>query len=822
MIEILSKQIYSKPFINIREFGVKGDGIVNDTTPLSNYLNYCGANNITARVANGIYKITDNITLSQTVNIEFDNNVVIDGRTIPVGVSLNQRSALILPANIGSSVSMTASLSEGGFQVTVSSTSSFAVDDYIVISSNQFYSDGVSTNNKLRGFVARITGIVSGTVLAIDRDSPYNIDHTQTGIIRKLLMYKGMSVVGNATFLLGGVGSIHNGIILNNTIGALVEGITVDGAEQSAVNFAAWNHRANVTNCNLRNSTSPAVLTTGYGITFGTASEACIAEGNYIENCRHSIAGGGTLASNKCTIKNNRTVRCGIGTSDLDAHEDCFDWTFTDNWSTAGGDRLGGLVARGKRNVIINNKLEYGSIGIRVENFIADTAGHNNHTIIGNTVVGCNTSITFSNDYNSISKAIVIGNNLINARDNHINAKNMSNLIINGNLFEGVSGNTGSNGHAILLDGTCGKISVNDNNFKNINASTSRMCVATTSGAVVSDFSMSSNSYDNVRGIADVYSVERFSSYSSSGEIGLTTTSGNVYSFRNCKNITVSGDVLKINGATGSNDFITIFNTNNAYAKGLNILNNSVTGLYRRPLNIVPVSTTLNGDGTTTSFALAYTGITAAQLSVTIGGVLQDENTYTYSSPNIVFATAPASGTGNIIVSATLYDQITILGNDFTEANNGTRFIIPSKAVLVTAAFGVLQKTPVIINTTGASPSITINNTNDSDFIVRLAGSTGNVTVSNPSSLNPSEITIRIVNNDTISRTMRFNVNYRRNFANAIGQALFSGTGSTTLTSGGLANVTFVAGEERIVRFRQANGVWFALSDSWSTKALAL
>ena len=804
-------------FISPKIYDVASDGITDDTTALQNYFNYCVTEGVKARLHSGTYKINSPITLTGALPIEFDDDVIIDCTSMPDGVSLNQRAAIILPSVIASSIAMTASLSEGGFQVTVASTSTFAVGDYIVISSDQYYSDGVSSNTKLRGFVARVTSIVSGTVLAIDKDSPYNIDHTQSGIVRKLTMYKGMKVIGNASFLMGGVGSIHNGIILNNTLGAEVHGISVDGAEQSGINLASYNINALVSNCFLKDSTSPAVLTTGYGITFGTAAEGCIADGNYIENCRHSIAGGGTLASHKCVVRNNRTVRCGIGTSDLDAHEDCFDWTFSGNWSTAGGDRLGGIVARGKRNTIINNYIEYASIGVRIENFIADTSGHNNHVISGNTIVGASTSIAFSNDYNNISKAVVNNNNLINAANYHIFAKNMYNLLIEGNLFETCTGTTGTLGHAIVLDGTNGKISVNDNMFKNINASTSRMCVASTSGAVTTELTLANNSFDNVRGICDVYSTSRISITGSTGEIGNGTTAGNIYSFRNCDNILIANDVLKYNAATGSNDYITIFNTGNAYKTGLSIINNSVTGTYRRPLNIVPITTTLSGDGATTSFALAYTGITAAQLSVTIGGVAQDENAFTYASPNIIFGTAPAVGTGNIVVTCALQDRVAIFGNNFLDASNATKYVLPPRISLFTSAFGNFQRTPVTLNASGSSPTVSIANADNSDFTVRLAGSTGTVTIGNPTSNNAAELTFRILNNDTVSRNVRFNTGYRRN-ATAVAQALFSGNGLDITT---LVNATFAVGEERLVRFRQTTtGVWLAMSDSWSTKAL--
>jgi len=59
---------------------------------------------------------------------------------------------------------------------------------------------------------------------------------------------------------------------------------------------------------------------------------------------------------------------------------------------------------------------------------------------------------------------------------------------------------------------------------------------------------------------------------------------------------------------------------------------------------------TLSGDGTETTFDLTYTPNDLTKVRVEIGGVLQDSSTYDIVKQYIIFKTAPASGSGNILV----------------------------------------------------------------------------------------------------------------------------------------------------------------------------
>ena len=76
---------------------------------------------------------------------------------------------------------------------------------------------------------------------------------------------------------------------------------------------------------------------------------------------------------------------------------------------------------------------------------------------------------------------------------------------------------------------------------------------------------------------------------------------------------------------------------------------------------------TLSGDGTETTFDLTYTPNDLTKVRVEIGGVLQDSSTYDIVKQYIIFKTAPASGSGNILVYSA--DDIVIYLDEWYNLN---------------------------------------------------------------------------------------------------------------------------------------------------------
>jgi hypothetical protein len=68
--------------------------------------------------------------------------------------------------------------------------------------------------------------------------------------------------------------------------------------------------------------------------------------------------------------------------------------------------------------------------------------------------------------------------------------------------------------------------------------------------------------------------------------------------------------------------------------------NQQINGTFR--------SEFFSGDGTTTTFSLAYTTGNEASVIVSVSGVKQQTNTYALINGQLVFTEAPPSGTNNI------------------------------------------------------------------------------------------------------------------------------------------------------------------------------
>ena len=73
-------------------WGATGNGTTDDTTSLQNWINYLQANNVTGHLSAGTYNITNNLTVSQPINIYGDGtnrSVITNGNTALTGAILN-------------------------------------------------------------------------------------------------------------------------------------------------------------------------------------------------------------------------------------------------------------------------------------------------------------------------------------------------------------------------------------------------------------------------------------------------------------------------------------------------------------------------------------------------------------------------------------------------------------------------------------------------------------------------------------------------------------------------------------------------------------
>jgi hypothetical protein len=121
--------------------------------------------------------------------------------------------------------------------------------------------------------------------------------------------------------------------------------------------------------------------------------------------------------------------------------------------------------------------------------------------------------------------------------------------------------------------------------------------------------------------------------------------------------------------------------------------NSQINGTFR--------SEFFSGDGTTTTFSLAYTTGNEASVIVSVSGVKQQTNTYALINGQLVFTEAPPSGTNNIEI---VYMGDRVMVNPYLSAD--TQGIVRINANILTENVSITTG----YNASSAGPLTLANN----------------------------------------------------------------------------------------------------------------
>jgi hypothetical protein len=448
------------PDRHVASYGASGNGVSDDLANLQLAINGGGA---LCFGAVKTYRITAPLTVSSDIDIDL-NGATIDARGIPSATALSQRGAFIVqpPASASVTALCTADVAEGDAIIAVTSSAGIAAGDWVKLSSNEYFMDGVTSGAK-RGYIARVRSVPSATSLILHRPAPTSFAVSGGAQVTLLSMLSGVSI-RNGRLLLGGVGSGHSGVIAKRCVDVLVEGLTIDDAEDCGVSLddcVGGIVRGNrVAGC----TSSATIGNTGYGVALYSTSNALV-EGNRFERCRHSVAGGGRTPSYGCNIVNNSATSGGIGTVDFDCHEATFDWLFQGNESQGSGGyaaaqpgaEYGGFVIRGQRTSVIANRIFYaGSRAILVKSYVATPTGLNGTLVKDNLLVGCNHGIVLDGDLARVRDTIISGNRIFGNWFSAIFVTKATGVTMDGNVISDVNATTGNDSNGIHIKGAAG------------------------------------------------------------------------------------------------------------------------------------------------------------------------------------------------------------------------------------------------------------------------------------------------------------------------------------------------------------------------------
>lgn len=336
--------------VNVRDHGAEGDGTTDDTAAIQDAIDTAILGS-TILFPPGEYVVSASLSVTKSVHLH-GYGATLDARTLPAGTTFGQAVAIKVTGTVGTPVAVGTAVPKWSRTIAgVSSTGELSKGSLVVLSNEEQPIPGMTRPDRDKGELAVVQSVDSATQVTITTGSLF--DYSTNGLtIAPVTPARDVTIRG-FTLRLGGVGSVHNGIAATNAQDLTIEDVHIDGGEDTAISFhTVWN--GVVKNSTVRNSTSPTIGNTGYGVAILDGSRHCLVQGNHFYNCRHFIAGGGRWPAAFIDVLDNH------GEKSLDAaydcHEPCFYWKFVGN--TATGVRLG-FVIRGQYITVDSNEITW-------------------------------------------------------------------------------------------------------------------------------------------------------------------------------------------------------------------------------------------------------------------------------------------------------------------------------------------------------------------------------------------------------------------------------------------------------------------------------
>jgi hypothetical protein len=378
-----------RDYVSIKDFGVKGDGVTDDTTAFQIALSTGGQRLVPA----GTYKLTSSLSLTDDTEVRMHPNAILDFSTAANGLTCLQGLGTEAASGTGFQA-LTVDAAVGGTVLNVSSAAGFAPGDYVKVGSHAIYDPG--RTNSWIGELAIVLSTTSNTItLRIPlAGGPYNV--ADSGFVAKLTQRKNIRVEGGK-ILGGGTGSGHIGVTVDRGLHVRIINTRFENVENIAQQFIdcvdAQSWGTHVVSSN--------ATQTGYAVAFSGSSQDCKAIGCYARDCRHA------------TTTTNPSSRSGIVRRIL--VDGCTHWD-----SATSGDSFDTHAAA--EDVCFRNCVSYdaGGIGFNVE-------------CARGSVIGCEVyrsasyGINFHNESSGPSDFVCIDNKVFNAA-------NMAIRVTNGNV----------------------------------------------------------------------------------------------------------------------------------------------------------------------------------------------------------------------------------------------------------------------------------------------------------------------------------------------------------------------------------------------------
>jgi polygalacturonase len=439
-------------FVNVKDYGAKGDGVIDDSQAVRDAINVLITNGGgTLFFPFGTYKCNSVLGnfLGSNITIEL-NGSTLDFTSLDVSTSA---TLLQFSGSYSTGIALTANATKGS-KIVQTNTSGLQVGDMVRIYSNNVW-DPARTSAKVGeiGFIRSVDSTTQLT-LTIPLSDSYNV--ADSAKVEKLNPIKNICIQ-NGT-IQGPIGNDQlQGIVIQLGVNCLVRNIKSYDIDLKHITFIDT-VKSNIENCFIYESYH---ATQAYGVSFQDACQDCICSNNHFTDVRHSMTTNNAVSTSygitrrikftgNTVSSSTPNIGDGAGGDAIDTHAGAEDIFILNN--TVNGSSGHGINMECRSGVIQGNKVNNTSNhGINIVPYCSLYASA---FVVENNYFGANIGDAVGTDYGiNINLVAASGNNYI-ISGNRVNALNQGIRVI------GTATNKGL--HFVLANNTVTKTSATD------------------------------------------------------------------------------------------------------------------------------------------------------------------------------------------------------------------------------------------------------------------------------------------------------------------------------------------------------------------------
>jgi len=335
--------------VSFRDFGAVGNGATNDAAAIQAAVTAMAGGgtidgqNLTYRVDTTITGFSSNLTV-QNATFNFSQQPNSGGIDIGFNVA----------GSIGTGVALTANTAVLSATVTVGSTSGFAVDDLVFLSSNKIWD---ALQNVRYGQYGRVKTIVSGTQIALHEPVQLAFNTADSAVIAKVTPIQNVQFKNCRFIGANNLTQAQNAMYIQYGENCRVESCRFDYFDYTALGFfRCYKSIADKVSVFAARNAGNA-----YGVAVWGGSYACSVVNGFGEDTRHYVTIGDNDGINMYTLVNGCQV---VSSKDagLDSHAAGMFTTFSNNMISMSSDRAGtsnhdGLIMQGAHSICTGNTI---------------------------------------------------------------------------------------------------------------------------------------------------------------------------------------------------------------------------------------------------------------------------------------------------------------------------------------------------------------------------------------------------------------------------------------------------------------------------------